>query len=112
MIDKLTLILIVRFYYMLMIRLFLFHIQIQKCLRKLSSILKSCKDWLVDNKLSLFLGKTKNILLGPKKKLQNVNEYDFSIECDNIEIESKSNVQYLGIIFDKFLSGEKMLIIL
>lgn len=67
-------------------------------------MLKSCKDWLVDNKLSLHLGKTQSILFGPKRKLQNVNENDFSIECDNIKIESKSNVKYLGIILDKFLS--------
>ncbi|VDI01083.1 Hypothetical predicted protein [Mytilus galloprovincialis] len=50
----------------------------------------------------LLKGKTESILFGPKKKLQNVNEDDFSIE-----VESKSSVKYLGMIADKFLSGEQ-----
>lgn len=47
-------------------------------------MLKSCKDWLVDNNLSLHLGKTESILFGPKIKLYNVNVDDLSIECDSI----------------------------
>ena len=37
---------------------------------KLGKVLKSCSDWLVDNKLSLHLGKTECILFGPKTKLE------------------------------------------
>ena len=36
--------------------------------RKLSSELESCSKWLVDNKLSLHLGKTECILFGSRKK--------------------------------------------
>ena len=74
--------------------------------QKLSLMLDSCKNWLVDNKLSIHLGKTESILFGPKRKLQNVAENDFLIVCDNIKIESKSCVKYLGVILDNFLSGE------
>ena len=35
---------------------------------KLSHELESCRQWLVDNKLSLHLGKTECILFGSKKK--------------------------------------------
>ena len=37
---------------------------------KLSSVLSQCSSWLVNNKLSLHLGKTECILFGPKRKLK------------------------------------------
>ncbi|CAL4179460.1 unnamed protein product [Meganyctiphanes norvegica] len=37
-----------------------------------SKELESCRKWLMDNKLSLHLGKTESILFGPKKKLNKV----------------------------------------
>lgn len=47
--------------------------------QKLSSVLKKCSLWLVDNRLSLHLGKTESILFGPPK-LKNFT--DFKILCD------------------------------
>ena len=41
---------------------------------KLGKVLESCSDWLVDNKLSLHLGKTECILFGSKGKLKRVKE--------------------------------------
>ena len=38
--------------------------------RKLSSELESCSKWLVDNKLSLHLGKTECIWFGSRRKLK------------------------------------------
>jgi hypothetical protein len=38
--------------------------------QKLGKALESCSDWLVDNKLSLHLGKTECMIFGPKKKLK------------------------------------------
>ena len=61
--------------------------------QKLSLMLDSCKNWLVDNKLSLHLGKTESILFGPKRKLQSVSVNDFSIVCNGINIASKSCVK-------------------
>ena len=36
---------------------------------ELSRELESCRQWLIDNKLSLHLGKTEAILFGSKRKL-------------------------------------------
>merc|ERR1711891_78735 len=46
---------------------------------KLSEELESCRKWLLDNKLSLHLGKTEAILFGSKRKLRNVES--FEIRC-------------------------------
>ena len=37
--------------------------------QKLSNVMESCSNWLVDNKLSLHLGKTECVLFGPRRKL-------------------------------------------
>ena len=46
---------------------------------KLGSVLDNCSTWLVNNKLSLHLGKTECILFGPKRKLKYF--HDFTICC-------------------------------
>ena len=38
--------------------------------KELSKELESCRQWLIDNKLSLHLGKTEEILFGSKRKLR------------------------------------------
>ena len=53
---------------------------------KLRKVLESCSDWLVDNKLSLRLGKTECISLGPKRKLKKVKH--FKATCFDHEIET------------------------
>ena len=72
--------------------------------RKLSSELESCSKWLVDNKLSLHLGKTECILFGSRRKLR--KNYNFEIECNGHTIKAQSSVKYLGVNLDNFLSGE------
>ena len=47
----------------------------------LSKELESCKQWLMDNKLSLHLGKTESILFGSKRNLINVESFDVKC-CD------------------------------
>ena len=74
--------------------------------QKLSGMLKSCHEWLVDNKLSLHLGKTESIIVGPKHRLQKLSLEDIKISCNGIHIEAKSSVKYLGIMIDQFLSGD------
>ena len=64
----------------------------------------SCSDWLVDNKLSLHLGKTECILFGPKRKLKKVKY--FKVTCFNHVIESTSSVKYLGLNIDNFVPWE------
>ena len=64
--------------------------------------------WLIDNKLSLHLGKTESILFGTKRKLALVNE--FEVKCNNVAIKSVNSVQYLGIKLDNNLSGESIVL--
>lgn len=72
--------------------------------KKLGKELESCSHWLVDNKLSLHLGKTECIIFGPKRKLKKVKE--FQIQCNDHVIYSQSKIKYLGIDIDQNLSGE------
>ena len=72
--------------------------------RKLGSVLDKCSTWLVNNKLSLHLGKTECILFRPKRKLSDFK--DFSIVFNNHVIKSADNVKYLGVIIENCLSGD------
>ncbi|CAL4061329.1 unnamed protein product, partial [Meganyctiphanes norvegica] len=69
----------------------------------LSKELESCRQWLMDNKLSLHLGKTESILFGPKKKLNKVES--FEVKCGNETIKHVKSVKYLGLQIDNDLSG-------
>ena len=71
---------------------------------KLSKELESCRQWLVDNKLSLHLGKTECILFGSKRKLNQVD--NFKVTCDGKQITPSTSAKYLGITLDESLSGE------
>ena len=71
---------------------------------KLGSVLNNCSTWLVNNKLSLHLGKTECILFGPKRKLKDFQ--DFNICCNNNVIKSTDHVKYLGVYIDNSLSGD------
>jgi len=72
--------------------------------KKLGKELQSCSQWLVDNKLSLHLGKTECILFGSKRKLAKVD--NFQVSCNNHTIPAQNCVKYLGLNIDRFLSGE------
>jgi hypothetical protein len=73
---------------------------------KLSSVMDSCSNWLIDNKLSLHLGKTECIVYGSKRKLKKLK--DFKISCKGHTIESTNSVKYLGVSIDNTLSGENI----
>ena len=73
---------------------------------KLNQNLASVNDWLIDNRLSLHLGKTESICFGTKQRL-NTNS-SLKIRCNNIEIDSKSKVKYLGALLEQDLSGKLM----
>ena len=49
--------------------------------KTLSKELESCRVWLIDNKLSLHLGKTETILFGTRQKINKVTE--FNVTCNN-----------------------------
>ena len=72
----------------------------------LNTNLSSLGDWLVDNKLSIHLGKTESILFGTSIKLAKVNQ--LNIQYGNHVIEQKQSVKYLGVTLDNTLSGRSM----
>lgn len=71
---------------------------------RLGKELKNVSDWLIDNKLSLHLGKTESILFGTKRKLGRRSE--LSITCGDTNIVAKSQIKYLGLDLDQSLTGE------
>jgi hypothetical protein len=73
---------------------------------KLSRMLNSNWQWMIDNKLSLHLGKTEAILFGTKRKLAGVE--NFSVTCNNKTINISQSVKYLGVTLDSTLSGESV----
>ena len=46
----------------------------------LSEELESCRNWLINNKLSLHLGKTESILFGTKNKLKTVSNFQKNMQ--------------------------------
>ena len=68
--------------------------------------LEVVSEWLVDNKLSLHLGKTESILFGSKIRLK--SQSNLQISCKGTNIESKEVVKYLGAVLEQCLSGESM----
>ena len=73
---------------------------------KLSRELSSCNQWLIDNKLSLHVGKTECIIFGSRRKLNRLN--GFSVTYESNEIKGKKSVKYLGVVIDQCLSGDTM----
>ena len=61
-------------------------------------------DLLQGNRLSLHLGKTESILFGSVRKLTKASK--MKISCNNVEIEAKSSVKYLGVVLDQDMTGK------
>ena len=57
-----------------------------------------CKRWLVDNRLSLHVGKTESLLFGSKRKLKGTE--NFRVFCDGTPVERMQSVKYLGVMLD------------
>ena len=70
---------------------------------RLSYDLANCQKWLIDNKLSLHVGKTESILFGSSRKLKGVEEY--SVTCNGQLVKRVTSVKYLGVFLDEKLSG-------
>ena len=67
-------------------------------------MLESCNEWLVDNRLSLHLGKTEYIIFGSKRKLSATS--NFNVKCMGHTINGQDSVKYLGVNIDRRVSGE------
>ena len=72
----------------------------------LNQELYNVSSWLVDNKLSLHLGKSECILFGTRLKVS--KSRDLNIICNGVTIANKSSVKYLGCEIDQSLTGEAM----
>ena len=70
----------------------------------LSSELMSCRRWLIDNKLSLHVGKTEAILFGTSRRLKGVN--DFKVTCEGEAVKQVTNVKYLGVTLNSCMDGK------
>ena len=88
--------------------LFFQHKNVSEIKKQLNKDFKNLNDWFLDNKLSIHFGedKTKSILFGSKRRLNNAISLD--IEYNNIKIKQYKKVLYLGCILDDHLSGESM----
>ena len=73
---------------------------------ELSMDLSSCNNWLINNKLSLHVGKTELILFGSHRKLKKAS--DFHISYNGHTINPVPSIKYLGVTLDQHLSGEVM----
>ena len=63
--------------------------------QKLCEELTKLNVWLIDNKLSLHLGKTESILFASNRKLK---QHKFlRISCNGIKVGGKEVVTYLGV---------------
>ena len=67
----------------------------------LSKELDTCRKWLIDNRLSLHLGKTECILFGPKRRIS--CDTDFKVHVDGVEVRRVTSVKYLGVVLDQCL---------
>ncbi len=70
----------------------------------LSRELETCNEWLIDNRLSLHLGKTEAMLCGTTHKLKNTEGSE--VKCKDTPKETVTEVKYLAVKIDKTLSGE------
>ena len=67
----------------------------------LTEQLESCRLWLIDNRLSLHVGKTESILFGSHRKLKGV---DFIVKCGDAVVKRVTSVKYLGVNLDQNLN--------
>jgi hypothetical protein len=72
----------------------------------LSNELIKLSNWLVDNKLSLHLGKTESILFGSSRNLKKTSK--LKVNANGIDIAANNVVKYLGADLEQNLSGECM----
>ena len=68
---------------------------------RLGRELSSCRKWLIDNRLSLHVGKTECIVFGTKRRLKSIS--GFSVSCDGMTVRQVSSVKYLGVSLNQCL---------
>ena len=71
--------------------------------------LESCNKWLIENKLSLHMGKAEVILFVSKRKLNKYNDF-FVVLSDGQTTRAKQSVIYLGLELNQYLDGEQIVL--
>ena len=66
--------------------------------------LANCRRWLIDNRLSLHMGKTECLLFGTAGKLKRAGH--LNITCEGEPIKRVSSIKYLGVELDEHMNGE------
>ena len=66
---------------------------------RLSHELSSCKKWLIDNRLSLHVGKAECIVFGSGRRLKGAGNY--AVSCDAMSVDQVAQVKYLGVTLDQ-----------
>lgn len=72
----------------------------------LTDELSNVREWLLDNRLSLHVGKSECILFGTKHKIKKAPE--LKVTCNGNEIQTKTTVTYLGLTLDQTLTGHSI----
>ena len=72
--------------------------------KKIKEEVKLLHEWLIINKLTLNLSKTKYMLLGSNRKLSRKVRKKFRITIGNYTIHEVDQIKYLGVIVDRNLS--------
>ena len=70
----------------------------------LSFELGNCHNWLLDNKLSLHVGKTECIVFGTGRRLSGIG--DFRVECGGTSVKRVNSVDYLGVRLNGNMNGK------
>ena len=89
---------------LLMIQLLVSGKDTQLIQESLSSELEAAREWLINNKLSLHLGKTESILFGSKLNTCS----SIQVRCAGTTLACQTHVKYLGIDLDQSLTGERV----
>jgi len=71
---------------------------------KLSNAVSSCSQWLINNKLSMHMGKTEAIIFSSKRKRHMTK--NFVINCQGHTIKPTESVKYLGLHLEQHLSSD------
>ena len=71
----------------------------------LSAELDTCQKWLIDNRLSLHLGKTECILFGTKRRM--AADVNFEVKLGDAAVNRVTCVKYLGVFLDQHLDFSK-----
>ena len=72
----------------------------------LTESLSHVSQWLIDYKLSRYLGQTGSIFFGSKYKIK--SNTNLNVTCTSSVIEPTTNVKYFGATLDQSLSFDSM----